>query len=354
MKFGVLDARVPEDLAAWTALWHAWPEREVMAHPEYALLFAAGRARAVAAVGQAPGRTILLPLLLRPLAEEPWADREEQCWDAASPYGYGGPFTWGDAAGDEESFWRSYGDWCARARVVSTFLRLSLFPGQLASFPGQVREHGPNVVVALEAGADAVWEGYDRDIRRNVRKSRSCGVEIEVDPSGARLEAFHEVYEHTMSRRCADAWYRFPLGFFERLRARLAGQFVFVHALVSGRVVSSELALVSAENVYAFLGGTLQDAFRLFPNEAVRHSTAAWAANQGKRRYVLGGGYAAGDGIYRHKRLFAPTGEVPFRVATLLHDEIAYYRLARHRAASAQAAGAEWTPRAGYFPAYRG
>ena len=156
MRFRVLDAGEPEELAAWIELWQAWPEREVMAHPEYALLFAAGGARAVAAVGEAPGRTILLPLLLRPLAEEPWADRDEECWDAASPYGYGGPFTWGDAPADDDAFWRAYYDWCAQERVVSTFLRLSLFPDQLASIPGQVREHGPNVVVPVAVGAAAI------------------------------------------------------------------------------------------------------------------------------------------------------------------------------------------------------
>lgn len=354
MRFRALDAGVPEELAAWTALWQAWPGREIMAHPQYALLFATGGTRAIAAVGEAPGRTILLPLLLRPVAEEPWADRDEDRWDAATPYGYGGPFTWGEAAADDEPFWRAYDRWCAEARVVSTFLRLSLFPRQLASVPGQVREHGPNVVVPVGAGAEAVWDGYDRDIRRNVRKSRSLGVEVEVDRTGARLDAFHAVYQHTMGRRCAEAWYRFPLTFFERLAARLAGHFAFVHARVNGQVVSSELALVSSENVYAFLGGTLQDAFRLFPNEAIRHATAAWAASEGKRCYVLGGGYAAGDGIYRHKRLFAPGGEVPFRVGALMHDEDAYYRLARHRAASARVVGADWVPRAGYFPAYRG
>ena len=177
---------------------------------------------------------------------------------------------------------------------------------------------------------------------------------MEVDLRGARLDAFHAVYEHTMGRRCAEAWYRFPRAFFERLATRLTGCFAFVHALVHGRVVSSELALVSSQNVYAFLGGTLCDAFPLYPNEAVRHATAAWAASQGKRHYVLGGGHVAGDGILRHKRLFAPGGELPFRLGALMHDEDAYYRLARRRAASAQATGGDWSPRAGYFPAYRG
>lgn len=352
MSFRVLDAEVEAERDAWLGLWKAWPEREVMAHPEYARLFAEGGARAVAAVGEERGRTILLPLLLRPVVAEPWAAPDEAAWDAITPYGYGGPFTWGDGAGDAE-FWRAYAGWCAEARVVSTFLRLSLFPGQLAEIPGDVRERGPNVVVPLGAGVQAVWDGYDRDIRRNVRKSRSCGVQIDVDVEGRRVADFHAVYEHTMGRRGADAWYRFPLRFFEALARNLAGQCAFVHALVDGKVVASELALVSAENVYAFLGGTLQEAFRLFPNEAVRHATAEWAVSQGKRCYVLGGGYAPGDGILRHKKLFAPGSEVPFRVGCLLHDEVAAHRLARRRESAEQARVGPWTPREGFFPVYR-
>jgi hypothetical protein len=349
----VLDAEVDEERDAWLALWKGWPGREVMAHPEYARLFAGGGVRAVAAVGEERGGTILLPLLLRPVAAEPWAGPDEASWDATTPYGYGGPFTWGDEGGDGAAFWRAYAAWCAGARVVSTFLRLSLFPGQLAAVPGDVHERGPNVVVPLGAGADAVWEGYDRDVRRNVRKSRSCGVQVEVDVEGRRVGEFHAVYEHTMDRRGADAWYRFPRRFFEDLARNLAGQHAFVHALVDGRVVASELALVSAENVYSFLGGTLQEAFKLFPNEAVRHATAEWAVSQGKRCYVLGGGYAPGDGILRHKKLFAPGGEVPFRVGCLLHDEVAAHRLARRREAAEVARGGGWQPRAGFFPRYR-
>jgi hypothetical protein len=307
----------------------------------------------VAAVGEARGRTLLLPLLLRPVAAEPWATPDEEAWDATTPYGYGGPFAWGDGAGEDDAFWRAYAGWCAEARVVSTFLRLSLFPDQLATVPGDVRERGPNVVVPLGAGTAAVWDGYDRDVRRNVRKSRSCGVQVEVDPEGRRAAEFHQVYEHTMDRRGADAWYHFPSSFFEALARNLAGHYCFVHALVDGKVVASELALVSAENVYAFLGGTLQQAFRLFPNEAVRHATVEWAVSEGKRCYVLGGGRTPGDGILRHKKLFAPGSEVPFRVGCLLHDEVAAHRLSRRREAAERARAGSWSPRDGFFPMYR-
>ena len=207
------------------------------------------------------------------------------------------------------------------------------------------------MVVPLARGCEAVWNGYDRDVRRRVRVARREGVTVEVDRVGARLAEFHEIYCHTMVRRGADPWYHLPLAFFERLVERLEGQFAFVHARAGGRVVSSELALLSRTNVYALLGGTRVDAFRLYPNELVRHATAEWAISEGKERYVLGGGRAPDDGILRHKQLLAPGGDVPFRTARLVHDPVGCHALARRRAAAAAPGG--WTPRPGFFPAYR-
>lgn len=78
MNFRVLDSSSTEDAAAWFELWRAWPDREVMGHPEYARLFARPGDRTVCAVGEDPGGTILFPLVLRPLAAESWASPGEK------------------------------------------------------------------------------------------------------------------------------------------------------------------------------------------------------------------------------------------------------------------------------------
>jgi hypothetical protein len=353
MDFRVLDGGSAEGRAAWEALWLAWPDREVWGHPAFGGLFARPGDRFVCAAGHDAGGTILLPLLLRPLATEPWAPPGEERWDATTPYGYGGPFAWGPGPRDDAAFWRAHDEWCRDQRIVSTFLRLSLFPEQRASLPVAAEDRLPNVVVPLLGGADAIWRGYDHDARNNVCHAEKAGVETEVDLSGSRLEAFCATYEHTMGRRAADRWYFFPRTFFQSLLERLPGQWALVHALFQGEVVSSELVLCSARHVYAFLGGTRQDAFRLRPNDLLRHRTATWASEQGKKAYVLGGGIQAGDGIFRHKRAFAPHGVVPFQVAGLMHDERAMAELASHRVALAEREGRTWGPRAGFFPPYR-
>ncbi len=307
-------------------------------------------------MGEDEERTILFPLLLRPLATEPWARPDERRWDATTPYGYGGPFAWGRGPRDDVGFWRGFAAWCREERIVSTFARLSLFAEQLAALPGPVEVRSPNVVRALDAGLDAIWRDYDHKVRTNVRAAERAGVEVEIDRTAARLDAFLSIYEHTMRRRRADDFYLFPRAFFERIAAGLAGHFVFVHALARGEVVSSELVLCSAEHVYPFLGGTRAEAFPLRPNDLLRHRAIAWAISEGKKAYVLGGGrLAPGDGIFRHKRAFAPRGVVPFKVACLVHDASGCRDLLRHRKYAAARSGDDdpWSPAPGFFPPYR-
>lgn len=350
--FKVLDAGEEAGLAAWTALWRSWPSAEVMAHPEYARLFARPCDRTICLVSEDEGGVVLFPLILRPLAVEPWARPGEARWDATSPYGYGGPFAWGPAP-PAGAFWRGYAAWCAEGRIVSAFARLSLFPEQLAPVPGPVETMSTNIVVPLGAGQDALWRCHDAHVRRWVRRAERAGVEIEVDRRGERLDAFIEVYSHTMQRNGAEEWYRFPRAFFEAILDRLAGHFVFFHALSGGRVVSSDLVLHSGAHAYDFLGGTFKEAFPLGPNYLLKHHMASWAEAEGKGALVLGGGYRPNDGLLFYKRSFAKHGEVPFRVAALVHDEAGCAELTQDRASHSERHGEPWVPRPRFFPPYR-
>jgi lipid II:glycine glycyltransferase (peptidoglycan interpeptide bridge formation enzyme) len=208
-------------------------------------------------------------------------------------------------------------------------------------------------VVPLGAGAEALWLGHDSKVRRWVRRAERNGVEIEVDRQGDRLCDFVAVYDHTMRRTGADAWYRFPLQFFEAILARLEGHFVFLHALAGGRVVSSDLVLHAGGHAYYFLGGTLQESFPLGPNYLLKHKMASWAESEGMEALVLGGGHLPNDGLFHYKRSFARHGEVPFRVATLVNDETACAALVQDRARHAERRGEPWAPRPGFFPSYR-
>lgn len=353
MDFRILDAATVEGLDAWKSLWQAWPGREVMAHPEYARLFSRECDRVVCAAGEDDGGWVLFPLILRPLAAEPWACSGEDRWDAVSPYGYGGPFAWGPGPRDDAAYWRAYADWCRQAGVVSTFARLSLFPQQLAPLPGPAVAVAPNVVIPLTRDLDALWRAYESNVRRWVQRAERAGLMVEIDREGARLDAFSSIYTHTMRRHSADAFYFFPRTFFASIAERLAGHFAFFHALSRGEVVSSDLVLLSADRGYFYLGGTLEEALRLGANYLIKHHAASWVLRQGRKALVLGGGHPQSEGLLRYKRAFAPSGEVPFQVACLVHDDAAYAELTAERTAFESRGGKSWCPRAGFFPAYR-
>ena len=346
-----LDAGLPEDLVAWQRVWEGAPRREVMAHPAYAQLFARPCDRVVALHGDFGNGSILLPLLLRPLAAEPWAAPGEDRWDAITPYGYGGPFAWDTQPDEDAAFWEATSAWCEEERLVSTFLRLSVFTEQLARMPWPLEVRIQNVAIPLAGGADAVWGGYDSEVRRRVRKAEKAGLEVVFHANASGIEGFMPVYLHTMRRREAESV--FPHSFFEALAHHLAGQYVFAHALQDGKVVSTELTLYSDDAAYSFLGGTLSSAFDLVPNYLLKHRVACWAAERGVRHYVLGGGRSLRDSLLEYKRHFARHGELPFKVASVVHDAQAYAELAIRRADVTRQLGGTWIPQPGFFPAYR-
>lgn len=349
-----LDARDAADREEWLSLWNDWPGREVSAHPAYVALFASEDETPLCMAFRGVSGGAMFPLIRRPLSALPFVGPGWCSADLTSPYGYGGPFAWNITAEEAAEFWTSFSEWAAATSIVTVFTRLSLFPDQLLPFDGDVYELAPNIVMPLAGGSAAsMWRAYDHKVRKNVNRARQSGLSI-VSDAGERLDDFMEIYELTMDRRGALAQYYFPRAFFEALVERLAGHFRFFHVLARGRVVSTELVLVSADNVYSFLGGTDPASFELRPNDLLKHTVAEWAIGERKSTYVLGGGYQAGDGIYRYKKSFAPDGVTPFRVGRRVIDPACYAELQAARAAWESSQGNEWAPRPGFFPAYRG
>jgi hypothetical protein len=325
----------------------------VFGHPAYGELFRAQGDRLFCAIWQEEGGGVLFPFITRPLAREPWADGYEQLWDAINPYGYGGPYVWGNGVGVATRYWESFGQWARDFRLVSLFARLSVFPEQLVSFDGEVEERAPNVVRSLELTEDELWADYEHKVRKNVKRALVSGLTVEEDPEAKELDAFLQIYNSTMDRRDAASGYYFSRDFFAQIVATLPGQFTFFHVRDCKRIVSTELVLVSQKNIYSFLGGTIEDAFKMRPNDLLKHEIIRWGMRHGKRSFVLGGGYGGPDGIFRYKMAFAPGGQVPFRVARRIDLPDAYRALVGARSTFENTKDRDWSPVEGFFPAYR-
>jgi hypothetical protein len=164
------------------------------------------------------------------------------------------------------------------------------------------------------------------------------------------LDSFVEIYEATMHRRQASSWYHFNFSFFQRVAVELEGCFS-VYSVISpaDEVLSVELVLESDDYLYSFLGGTRKDAFSVAPNDLLKHEAILHGQRTGRKGFVLGGGYAAGDGIFRYKRSFDPTGVVPFLTARILGRPDHYADLVAKRKEHYGADPADEE----FFPSYR-
>jgi hypothetical protein len=351
-EFAVLDAAREEDRRSWLSAWDSWPDGEVFAHPDYVSLFGTPDQRSLCARYEDEGGDVLFPFHLRSLSAEPWCPRGLDAFDVASPYGYGGPFSWGRPAAD--GFWRALGAWARDARVVSGFLRRGLFRSQLLPLPAGETLAAENVVRDLRLPPESIWMDYEHKVRKNVNKARRAGLRDSFDPRCERLADLVAIYRSTMDRRNASAFYRFESSFFEALLRALPGKAILFHVLdASDRVLSSELVLASTRHLYSFLGGTLPEALPLGANDLLKHAIVGWGQEQGKEAFVLGGGARPGDSIFRYKRSFAPRGVTPFHVGRLILDSELYARLVAARREWEDAQGRPWDPEETFFPAYR-
>jgi hypothetical protein len=348
-----LDASDAVSAGAWLKLWHEWPGREVSAHPAYVKLFARPTDRVVCAAARTSEGGILYPVIVRSIRDEPWSDREERGCDLTNAYGYGGPYAWNVSESEARDFWARFDVWARGLGAVTSFARLSPFADQVLAFHGETRDRGPVVARSLDPSPDEIWSDYDGKVRRNVLRARREGLEVTFDPRGERLDSFLAVYESTMDRRQAQEQYYFPRSFFESIIAELPGQFLFAHVLSKGKVVSSDLMLLSEKRAYYFLGGTLAEAFPMRPNDLLKHETFLRCRELGKKQVLLGGGYGTDDGLLRYKRSFAPTGERPFCVGTMTYDAPESARLVERCREWERGQGREWAPVDGFFPAYR-
>lgn len=350
-SFCVLNAADPVQYALWINTWIASGFCEVAAHPQYATLFSRECDYTYCVVMQCPTGLIMLPIILRPLYAEEWAGDDSPYYDIDTPYGFGGPYIKGDC--NMTIFWEQFDQWARNNGVVSAFFRLSPFVADMKKFTGTVETVGGNVIRSLTEGKEDIWRDYNPKVRCNVRRAEREGLYVEIDRTGKRLDDFMNIYYGTMERRNALAQYYFKKDFFQSIVKNLVGNFVFFHAIHCGKVISTELVLVSQDNLYAFLGGTDAAAFGMHPNELIKHTIVTWGVDQGKKTYVLGGGYAGNDGILRYKKEFAPRGIVPFAIGKRIYNESIYQDLCEKRKRYEVENAQKWDEKVSYFPQYR-
>ena len=195
---------------------------------------------------------------------------------------------------------------------------------------------------------DDMLMDFEHRFRKSLKKANKAELEVEVDTSGKRLEDFLEIYYGTMDRNNAKDNFFFSEDFFKQIN-EMHGNYVYIHVLYEGKVISTELVLYGPDNCYSFLGGTNRDYFHLQANTFLKYEIIKWAKENGLKSFVLGGGYGDDDGIFKYKKSFAPNGIHDFYIGKKIFDEDKYNELVKIRNLED-----DYDESTLFFPAYRG
>ncbi|RKI60130.1 GNAT family N-acetyltransferase [Corallococcus sp. AB049A] len=273
-------------------------------------------------VEDAVGRSLRVPLIVRPIDGTPYRD-------AISPYGYPGARLDGLSEVPKDAV-----DWTGTG-LVSLFIRDRVVGPRC--FAGGTQR---NEVFFIDSRRALQFPPEARrQMRRNIRLGyvSTCAPVRETTPE--EREGFKDVYRQTMVRDGAHARYFFSDAYFESLFASPMAWLVTTLA-PEGGIASSGVAVVSDGVLHYYLGGTADAHLARSPAKNTIYETLVALGAQLGLPLHLGGGVRPGDGLEQFKRSFA---NLCSRLHTheLICEPALYARLS---------AGREDT---GFFPAYR-
>lgn len=270
--------------------------------------------------------------------------REGELFDFATPYGYGG---WLLEGGGAAPLWAAYEDWCAKHRVVSEFVRFHPVLGNHAFASGAYEVVPLGETVAMDLSSpETIWEGLTSKNRNSIRKAQKNGVRVYSGRSSGLYEAFRGVYNATMDKDHAGAYYFFPPAFYESLLHDLPHNAqVFYAKAADGAIASAAVMLAANGRMSYHLSGSAREYLHLAPGNLLLYEAALWGCANGCKTLHLGGGVGSGeDSLLKFKKSFYRGEPCRFHIGRKIFLPDRYDELCTLRGS---------LPESGFFPRYR-
>lgn len=280
-----------------------------------------------------------------PLSE---AVKEGELFDLVTPYGYGGWLVEGDRW---EELSDAYETWCCNNHIVSEFVRFHPMLENQVQVKEMYEVVGLGETVAIELkSADVIWNNFTSKNRNVIRKAIKNGIKIYNGRCPEMFEKFRLMYDRTMDKDHADAYYYFKPEFYRSILDDLRWNVqVFYAELPDGEVIASSIMIGANGYLNYHLSGSKQEYGSLAATNLLLYEAALWGCENGYKTLYLGGGVGSReDGLFKFKRAFYKGELHRFYVGRKIFDEETYEKLVEAR--KAKGACGETVS---YFPAYR-
>lgn len=264
-------------------------------------------------------------------------------FDVTTPYGYGGWLAEGNT--DSMALFDAYESWCIKNHVVSEFVRFHPVLGNhlYSEKYYNVTPLGETVAMDLDS-RETIWENLTSKNRNMVRKAQKSGIKIYHGNFPEIYEKFREIYNATMDKDNACAYYYFGKSFYDSLIEDLPYNAQVFYAKLDGRVIAASIMLAANGRMSYHLSGSEREYSSLAPTNLLLYRAALWGCENGCKTLYLGGGVGSGeDSLFKFKRAFYKGELNRFYIGKKVYSEEKYEELVRMRG----------NFKSQYFPLYR-
>lgn len=267
---------------------------------------------------------------------------ENQYFDFATPYGYGGWIIEGD---NSARLFERYGQWISKNGIISEFVRFHPMVKN-HSFSGEffdITQLGEVVYIDLSS-PEMIWGNFTSQNRNKIRKAIKNGVKIYNGRYPEIFSDFIKIYEETMNKDKAEDYYYFKEDFFESVLEDLPQNAQIFYAEKDHVVIAASIMLVANGWMNYHLSGSLREYSNLAPVNLLLYEAALWGNANGCKCLYLGGGVGSGeDSLFTFKRGFNK-GEINrFYIGKKIYNFEKYEELLNIRG----------NIQSSYFPLYR-
>ncbi len=269
---------------------------------------------------------------------------ENRVFDLACPYGYGGWLIEGE---DVSGLMAAYESWCRKNGIVSEFVRFH----PVLENHRQVTDHyeviplGETVTMDLTS-PETIWANIISKNRNMIRKAQKNGIVIYNGRYPEIYKIFREIYNGTMDKDNASAYYYFSPEFYESVLNDLPQNAQVFYAVWEDKIIAASIMLACNGKMNYHLSGSLREYAHLAPSNLLLYEAALWGCANGCKSLYLGGGVGSGeDSLFKFKRAFY-RGEAlhRFYIGKKVFNQEKYDELVSMR---------ESLPEGGFFPRYR-
>ncbi len=273
-------------------------------------------------------------------------------YDSVTPYGYGGTLFEGDNSEiNRKHFWKEFIEKMKEEGIVDNFVRYHSLLGNAIPMKSLTTVIDLGRTVAMDLSSEqTIWDNLTSKNRNMIRKAEKNGVEIHHGKDLALFQDFKRIYNATMDKDNAEAYYYFEDSFYESIHRDLYDNYEMFYATYNGLIISMSIILHANGYMHYHLSGSLSEFRNLAPTNLLLYKAALWGCEQGFRLFHLGGGIGSGeDNLYKFKAAFNRHSNYQFSIGKEIFDQQKYDELVALR----KAKDPQFNGQSNYFPLYR-